>query len=70
MLVAGQNPDNVRHKCANMKILITGVAGFIGSSLAIRLLERGDSVYGIDNMNDYHDVNLKVARLKRMIDHQ
>jgi len=69
MLVAGQNPDNVRHKCANMKILITGVAGFIGSSLAIRLLERGDSVYGIDNMNDYHDVNLKVARLKRMIDH-
>jgi UDP-glucuronate 4-epimerase len=52
-----------------MKILITGVAGFIGSALALRLLERGDSVYGIDNMNDYYDVRLKEARLKRTIDH-
>ena len=52
-----------------MKILITGVAGFIGSALALRLLERGDTVYGIDNMNDYYDVHLKEARLKRTIDH-
>ena len=50
-------------------ILITGAAGFIGSALALRLLERGDTVYGIDNMNDYYDVHLKEARLKRMIDH-
>ena len=52
-----------------MKILITGVAGFIGSALALRLLERGDTVHGIDNMNDYYDVHLKEARLKRTIDH-
>ena len=48
-----------------MKVMITGVAGFIGSTLALRLLARGDSVYGVDNMNDYYDVNLKEARLKR-----
>lgn len=47
-------------------ILITGVAGFIGAALAIRLLERGDSVYGIDNLNDYYSVDLKKARLNRM----
>src|SRR3989344_4949579 len=52
-----------------MKILITGAAGFIGSALALKLLERGDTVYGIDNMNDYYDVHLKEARLKRTIDH-
>ena len=52
-----------------MRILITGVAGFIGSALALRLLERGDTVHGIDNMNDYYDVHLKEARLKRTIDH-
>ena len=49
-----------------MKVLITGTAGFIGSSLAIRLLERGDEVIGIDNINDYYDVNLKYARLDRV----
>lgn len=48
-----------------MKILITGVAGFIGSSLAVRLLERGDDVVGLDNMNDYYEVSLKEARLRR-----
>ncbi|MCC8426365.1 NAD-dependent epimerase [Mucilaginibacter sp. UR6-11] len=46
-----------------MKILITGTAGFIGFHLAKRLLERGDSVVGIDNINDYYDVKLKRARL-------
>jgi UDP-glucuronate 4-epimerase len=46
-----------------MKILVTGTAGFIGFHLARRLLERGDTVVGIDNINDYYDVNLKYARL-------
>jgi UDP-glucuronate 4-epimerase len=48
-----------------MHILITGAAGFIGSSTALRVLERGDSVVGIDNLNDYYDVGLKHARLGR-----
>jgi UDP-glucuronate 4-epimerase len=51
-------------------IMITGVAGFIGSGLALRLLERGDAVYGIDNMNDYYEVSLKEARLARIMDHE
>ncbi|NOX85374.1 MAG: NAD-dependent epimerase/dehydratase family protein, partial [Chlorobi bacterium] len=45
------------------KILITGTAGFIGFHLAKKLLERGDEVVGIDNINDYYDENLKYARL-------
>ena len=49
-----------------MKILITGTAGFIGFHLAKRLLERGDEVVGIDNINDYYDVNLKYARLSEL----
>ncbi|MDH5632988.1 MAG: NAD-dependent epimerase [Gammaproteobacteria bacterium] len=49
-----------------MKIMITGVAGFIGSTLALRLLERGDEVYGVDNLNDYYSVDLKKARLERI----
>jgi UDP-glucuronate 4-epimerase len=52
-----------------MKILITGAAGFIGSALALRLLERGDCVVGIDNHNDYYDPALKEARLARHADH-
>jgi UDP-glucuronate 4-epimerase len=51
-----------------MKVMVTGTAGFIGSHLAIKLLERGDEVIGIDNLNDYYDVNLKLARLDRVKD--
>ena len=51
-----------------MKILVTGTAGFIGSHVAMRLLERGDTVIGIDNLNDYYDVELKKARLARFAD--
>ena len=46
--------------------MITGTAGFIGSTLALRLLERGDEVHGVDNLNDYYDVTLKEARLERL----
>ncbi|HSC68109.1 MAG TPA: NAD-dependent epimerase [Cellvibrio sp.] len=46
-----------------MKILVTGTAGFIGAALAQQLLARGDEVIGIDNLNDYYDVQLKQARL-------
>jgi len=53
-----------------MKVLITGAAGFIGSTLAIKLLERGDEVVGIDNLNDYYDVDLKKARLARVQEHK
>lgn len=49
-----------------MKILVTGTAGFIGSHLAHVLLARGDEVIGVDNVNDYYDVNLKEARLARL----
>ncbi len=49
-----------------MKVLITGVAGFIGYHLAQRLLGDNKQVYGIDNLNDYYDVNLKKARLAQL----
>ena len=49
-----------------MKVLVTGVAGFIGSAIAESLLQRGDTVVGIDNLNDYYDVSLKKARLERI----
>ncbi len=52
------------------KILITGAAGFIGFHLSKRLLERGDQVVGIDNLNDYYDVNLKKDRLKILKEYQ
>lgn len=48
-----------------MKVLVTGAAGFIGSELSLQLLQRGDEVIGIDNLNDYYDVSLKQARLAR-----
>lgn len=51
-----------------MKILVTGTAGFIGSFVAAKLLERGDEVIGLDNLNDYYDVELKKARLARLTD--
>ena len=50
----------------NKKLLITGGAGFIGSALSIKLLERGDEVVGIDNHNDYYDPKLKELRLKNL----
>src|SRR5215467_10791463 len=49
-----------------MRILVTGAAGFIGYSVARALLERGDRVIGIDNLNDYYDVSLKEARLRQL----
>ncbi|HED39629.1 MAG TPA: NAD-dependent epimerase [Chromatiales bacterium] len=49
-----------------MKVLVTGTAGFIGSNVAHYLLNRGDEVVGLDNLNDYYDVNLKKARLQRL----
>jgi len=49
-----------------MKILVTGAAGFIGSYVSRYLLDRGDEVVGLDNLNDYYDVGLKLARLARL----
>ena len=47
-----------------MKVLVTGAAGFIGYHLSLRLLDRGDEVIGVDNLNDYYSVQLKHDRLK------
>lgn len=52
-----------------MRILVTGTAGFIGSHVALKLLERGDEVIGIDNLNDYYSVELKKSRLARVTEH-
>ena len=52
-----------------MKVLVTGTAGFIGSALALHLLERGDQVIGVDNLSDYYDVRLKHSRLERLSGH-
>ena len=49
-----------------MRVLVTGTAGFIGSYVAAKLMARGDAVIGVDNLNDYYDVNLKKARLARL----
>jgi len=51
-----------------MKVLVTGTAGFIGSHVAMHLLDRGDEVIGFDNLSDYYDVNLKKTRLARFMD--
>ena len=53
-----------------MKVLITGAAGFIGSTLSLRLLKRGDQIIGIDNHNAYYDPSLKEARLARNLIHK
>ncbi|MBE8716020.1 NAD-dependent epimerase [Cellvibrio polysaccharolyticus] len=50
-----------------MKVLVTGTAGFIGSTLAKRLLARGDEVIGVDNLNDYYDVQIKKDRLAHLL---
>ncbi len=47
-----------------MKVLVTGAAGFIGRAASLRLLDRGDEVIGLDNLNDYYDVSLKLDRLR------
>lgn len=52
-----------------MKILVTGTAGFIGHALSLRLLDRGDEVVGVDNLNDYYDVELKKSRLSHLTAH-
>ena len=52
-----------------MKILVTGAAGFIGMATALRLLERGDEVVGLDNLNDYYAVSLKDSRLEQLNRH-
>jgi UDP-glucuronate 4-epimerase len=53
-----------------MKVLLTGAAGFIGMFTSLRLLARGDEVVGVDNLNDYYDVNLKQSRLQRLQSHR
>ena len=50
-----------------MRVLVTGAAGFIGSHLSHRLVERGDEVLGFDNLNNYYDPALKQARLDRLL---
>lgn len=52
-----------------MKFLVTGAAGFIGFHVSERLLAAGHQVIGIDNLNDYYDVNLKLARLNLLKQH-
>ena len=52
-----------------MKVLLTGVAGFIGHAVCLSLLARGDTVIGVDNLNDYYDVRLKQARLANIQAH-
>ena len=53
-----------------MKLLVTGAAGFMGYHTAKRLLERGDEVVGLDNLNEYYDVTLKQARLEQLERHE
>ena len=52
-----------------MKVLVTGSAGFIGMHVAQKMLTRGDTVVGIDNLNDYYDPQLKHARLAQLTRH-
>jgi UDP-glucuronate 4-epimerase len=52
-----------------MTVLVTGAAGFIGMNVSLALMARGETVVGIDNLNDYYDVSLKEARLARLTAH-
>src|SRR5690242_14369256 len=63
---AHESQHNDSIKLTWMKTLLTGAAGFIGMSTALRLLARGEEVLGIDNLNDYYDVQLKADRLERL----
>jgi UDP-glucuronate 4-epimerase len=56
----------IRDRDLFMNVLVTGVAGFIGASLSLRLLKEGHRVCGIDNLNDYYDINLKKSRLAQI----
>ena len=60
-----QNPYFKKFKKL-MKVIVTGSAGFIGSMLCEKLLARGESVFGIDNHNDYYDPKIKDDRLERL----
>ena len=62
--------NDIDHTGKNMKILVTGAAGFIGMHTSAKLLERGDSVVGLDNLNDYYDPTLKHARLEQLRPHE
>ena len=64
---AGKNMNKLKVLDTSKKILVTGAAGFIGFHLAKRLLEMDCKVIGIDNLNDYYDVNLKQARLEKLL---
>jgi UDP-glucuronate 4-epimerase len=59
----------LRDEAGPMKVLVTGAAGFIGMHACERLLERGDEVSGVDDLNDYYDPDLKQARLARLERH-
>ena len=61
-------PDTVEPHVGYKKVLVTGGAGFIGSSVAMQLLERGDDVVIVDEVNDYYDVTFKEANLKLLLD--
>lgn len=60
------NSESPRFEFSPVRHLVSGVAGFIGSHVAARLLDRGDQVVGLDNLSDYYDVRLKEARLARL----
>src|SRR5690606_4044159 len=60
---------HARGRVPAMKVLVTGAAGFIGYHVSLKLLERGDEVVGLDNLNDYYDPALKRARLDRLLPH-